>query len=373
MMYNIIHKNDKIVIIEDKGKYGAINIEMNKMIVDCVFDNADVVVKIPGVYFIKVKKDKCYGVFDENGKVILECKYMKLEYFSEDKTYWSAQDEEGNDIVIYDKECNENEYDKIEYCCDNLVKVKKNGKCGIGIKDGQMLTNCEYDNILALKGDYIYIKKDEKWGVMTKEGVKVADCKYEDIKTSLHKFAKVKSDKGWGFIDKYGKEICECKYEEARDFCYGKAWLKTNEGVWIAIDEDGNKLYEGKCLEVRDFIYDKTWIKTESNLWDLINENGEKVLPESFLEIKEWVFKVTPHPLDGINDLTGVKNLEGKWGVLARNNRFQYECKYDDVDYVRCGIGICENGKWGIMNTNGEIIVKCNYESRGSIFTLLWR
>ena len=133
---------------------------------DFVFDSGSV---DAAKDYIFVELNGKYGLVDETGKEIVECKYDSISRrFSEGLAdvclngKWGFIDKTGKEII----EC---KYDKTTRFNEGLALVELNGKCGLINKNGKEVVECKYDNLWHSKSFYA-VKLNDKWGFLDKTG-----------------------------------------------------------------------------------------------------------------------------------------------------------------------------------------------------------
>ncbi len=203
--YEIVStSNDEYKIIVNKN--GKI-IEDNYSYAQYLFDK----------YFI-VKKDELFGIIDDEGNVIIDCKYEEIQ-------------------------------PTIEY---NVVQLRsKDGSINLLNKNLEELIKATKPSIVLLENYFKFI---------TNNGIVYVNKNGEIVpNTEVYKNNKLISyneKSKWGFKDKDGNIIIEPKYNNVTEFNeYGFAGIKVND-AWGVIDEQGNIVKEPtyKLFDDPDFI-----------------------------------------------------------------------------------------------------------------------
>lgn len=266
------NKNNNIFILEKSKRYGACDIEGNKLI-----DVKYIQIDVNGNTLYAKTKDGTVEVYDKKGNKsdipsnvykysIEDGKYNIVVTNKEGQSLYSLQDNSGNDIT-------KAEYSYIEYLYDDLF-IASNMDKHLGIIDanGNEKLEFKYNSIQKIKEtkllqalvkdenkvdiytsnlekiyemekptfveekEYIKVYNDTETIYLSKEG-KIVENKQVYNQNKL--YATQQNDK-WGFADENGTIKIDCIYDKVTDFNqYGYAGIKLND-KWGSIDKDGN-------------------------------------------------------------------------------------------------------------------------------------
>lgn len=136
------------------------------------------------------------GLFDSNGKVLLPCKYFRIEwatdsvlvvdssYLTDDKKFvrtnsalFTIKGEQltGFDYMVFGK------------FIDGIAKARIGDKFGFIYPTGKIAIPIQFDYCEEFSNGYALIKQQDKWGAIDKSGKIVIEPKftYEEVKTAL--------------------------------------------------------------------------------------------------------------------------------------------------------------------------------------------
>jgi len=383
----ITHCNSKLRPFKVNEKWGFVNLD-GKMIIQPTYFEIQ-----PSVEdFFYVKKDG-WGVINENGVEIIECKYdyinrFELKYFivSEFKTiknYYansltfkceSIYDEQGQVLIegeglikkTYLGEAND-EFVYETYNCwfDHFCRIFYNKKFNHIISFSQQ--RLEFENGIAK----VYVHYDDYdsdlEGYINKKGEIVIPVEYYKIRkfvgdiaiaNSIH-YSDLRSNM-WGAIDKDGKQVIPFIFKEIEDFnergytiarfadldCYGVINLK-GETIIPAIY---NEITAIKDLYICYLRKEHTTNKFVSGV---LNERNEIVIPfiySCIIHIKNFHFIV--------------KN-EKEYYIIDIDHKILTSDVYDYLEIIEDEYLICwKNRKCGLIKMDGTIIIPIQFEYR---------
>lgn len=199
---NAVSMNNGDVIVNDKGKYGVLNIETDAKI---PFEYEDLSYMFDDKYI--AKKDGKYGVINTSNEIMINFIYSNMKY---------------NSVTDYTKAQNENgSYDYITR--DLLVKLTAgnekvlNGFISVSLNGEIKYFNYkleEKSNKDVYTANTMFVNKvDGKYGFTNKEGKVVIEAKYDDAREQNdYGYVAVKKDGKWGAIDQRGNVVVEPKY-----------------------------------------------------------------------------------------------------------------------------------------------------------------
>lgn len=192
-----------------------------------------------------------YGVIDNEGKKVIDEKYLYLEYAYGD--YFIVCGENGklgvidkNDNVIVDLK-----YDLVQKINDrDVIQTLSVDTKTTSIYSSNMEKMIEMQNAsININENYIKVYSNDDLEYLDNNGNIIESKEIFDSKL----YASKENDK-WGFKDVTGQFMIEPKYERVTDFNeYGFAGIKQN-GKWGAINEDGEIIVEPKYEFNSDYI-----------------------------------------------------------------------------------------------------------------------
>ncbi len=266
-----------VFTVFSKNKCALFN--RDKFVTDFIFDHIGK--KMSSFY--EVSKEKYYsfflaqlnnkwGIIDEKGKYILDCKYDGIEFFprfcASDKSplfdvcingFHGIVSTHGMSVIpaIYEEIIPKSSYDHNAYSIDSYV-VKKNGLYGILITnrngDNSLISDIQYSSIdiwysINRKVLGYTIQKNGLYGFLNNKGKILIDCIYEDIKPEEDRNKQdtillyiVKTNNKKGAIDEKGKVIVPCKY----DNCF---YERADNKQYLCYND---KLFDKSAKETND-------------------------------------------------------------------------------------------------------------------------
>lgn len=191
--------------------------------------------------------------------------------------------------------------------------------------------------------------------------------------------AKVKLNSKYGFIDTSNNVVIPIIFDEISDFSYGLAAART-ERRWGYINEKGVFVVQPKYTEASKFnklALARVSIKTK---WGIINSRGDVIVPVEFDNYYLSGWEYYNDSLIVVSKSKGLFGFDNVFGVYDITGRRIIPLIYSDIDinqgnynYNTLSRAYCPyilaalNGKWGVINRNNEIIVPFKYDSKESI------
>lgn len=251
-----------------------------------------------------------YGIMDIQGKVIIEPKYIGIEWGKgglvtvyDDKGKVGLVDALGNEVVEY-------KYDNIEPFTDGVACVRLNGKYGAINNKGEIIIPIEHDEGIGMFGDSISMCKvidgKKKWAMYDFKGDCLTEFKYDEMINLYKGFAIVRNDELYGVIDKNGQEVIPLEYSNLRFMGH---------------------YFQGK-INGKNVILDK------NN--DILNDSDFDLIERSF---------------EGMISF----QLNGKYGFMDKSFKEKIKPMYDEVGNFSEGVAPVKlNGKWMFIDYDGN-------------------
>lgn len=209
----IVNKNGKL--IEDKYSFAQY-----------LFDK----------YFI-VKKDDLFGIIDDEGNIVIDCKYEEIQPTTEYNIV-QLRSKDGTIILLNRKleELVKSSNASITFLKDYLKFSKSDSVVYIN-KNGELVQNTDvYKN-----NKLISYNEKNKWGFKDKEGNVVIEAKYNKItEFNEYGFAGIKLNDMWGVIDEQGNIVKEPTYKLLDDPEFIKEYYKVDLGYGSSYYTDKN-------------------------------------------------------------------------------------------------------------------------------------
>ena len=131
-----------LVPFESNGKWGFIDEEYDKLVVECIYDKVSAF--NDGMACVKLNGK--WGCVDNLGRLAIDCKYDIIDGFSNGVAIvclakkWGVIDKTGKLIV-------KRIYEAAVRFSENIIKIRLNGKWGLVNNAGNFVAECNYDCI----------------------------------------------------------------------------------------------------------------------------------------------------------------------------------------------------------------------------------
>lgn len=218
-----------------------------------------------------VKEDNLWGVINKDERVVIPCKYDKLERF-------------GDDTFIGYIEVEEKEYD--------IKFLKSDGKIVGSVKDARKIIPLNGDICIFCINKIEGWKSSLKYGIVSVEGKVLLKAEYEKIQIFHNELYKVIDARKEGIYDIHRGWILPCKYD-------GISYM--NDFLLVHINNLGDFRFNfsGKCV--------------------VINEGKEIEVPKRFFVSRDFVEGYAPICMGE------------KWGVVNSSFRIIVKPQYDNI------------------------------------------
>lgn len=321
-----------------------------------------------GNFFWKVFLNGKQGIYTFDGKKVLPTKYEEIIYLYRD---WNLDP----DFVVKEKgkygmfnakgECMiQPEYDEVKYADQHQIFIKGNEKGylmkhkqtlikGITIKD--KITNWIKQNGDSRSINYfIFEDKNGKNGLLDIEGNVLVSPQYEsmapyyNISSGTTDYLVVQHNSLYGVISLSNEVITPLKYKS-----YSNIYIRDHITLE---DEEGYMLYSLKDNSIFHSLH-FDHIRESSGPYALIKKEGKA----AFLN-KVTLELVFPFKYEDISESTEdslfTVSLNGKYGLVDKNDKVFIPCIYDEPLYPSCGnkFVVKKDYQYGIVNLKNEII-----------------
>lgn len=137
-------------------------------------------------------------------------------------------------------------YDSIEEFSNDLMMVRKNGRCGLIDLDGKTVVDVYADSITTINNGYALVleKKEDRFRLVSildknNKVVNVKDVFYvKDYAFFSDNRLPVMNAKGlYGFLDENGTNVITCRFASVFPFTEGIASVVKNKGIKLGSDE----------------------------------------------------------------------------------------------------------------------------------------
>lgn len=221
---NFFFKSENFIQAKINGKCGLFN-AIGREIIPCIYDDVQIIISRYDYesehkeYYIKVKKDYKWGVFDLKGDMLIDFKYDEIISSLDTYPYLTVRldskigivDNEDHVIVPFI-------YDKINDFHDSILIGIKGYKYGAVHLNGKEIIPFEYESLYTpYMGNYP-AKRNGKFGIISENLENVVPFDYESL-SFINGQLIAKKDGKFGIINLENKEIVA--FLENYIFIYG--------------------------------------------------------------------------------------------------------------------------------------------------------
>lgn len=315
--------------------------------------------------FVKIRKNGRYGVWHKSGFDILPAKFEDIELLG-----------------------------------SNLLKVKNRGKWGLFSVFGKELLSPQFDDIYLIKNFWVF-EKNGLLAVANLEYLKpltdnesiIFDFRYDEVELVKDNYLLCYSDNFESLVNEDLKVLINSSDQTIIPTLDN--WIvKTDSGYFYYSEQDEFFLKDSFL----DISFSKNWFafKIDSN-WTLLSEgfgfeprfnlDSVRVLNENMVYFQKgdtsrlafYPNRIVDMNINDQIELTGIpSSQDSSQHLLIKNDNvtrvysekgeFQFNSKYDDIDYLSSGYFSYEwRDKKGILNSNGGIVLKAEYDGIGQI------
>jgi hypothetical protein len=389
--------NDRNIKKDEKtGKFALYTSEGKRLLNDL-----DSIKRIQSSLFI-ITKNKLKGVYSGKGVEVIPMKYNRMEAFG--NFFWKVFLNGKQGIYTFDgKKVLPTKYEEIIYLyrdwnLDPDFVVKEKGKYGMFNAKGDCMIQPEYDEVKYADQYQIFIKGNEKGYLMKHKqtlikGIRIKDkitnwIKQNGDSKSINYFIFEDKNGKNGLLDIEGNVLVSPQYESMAPYynissgttdylvvqhnsLYGVISLsnevitplkyKSYSNIYIRDhitleDEEGYMLYSLKDNSIFHSLH-FDHIRESSGPYALIKKEGKA----AFLN-KVTLELVFPFKYEDISESTEdslfTVSLNGKYGLVDKNDKVFIPCIYDEPLYPSCGnkFVVKKDNQYGIINLKNEII-----------------
>lgn len=355
--------------------------------------------------YAKVKKSDLWGLIDEKGKRIIDCRYTSIG--SEFNGYIDCY--EGNNAFLVSLSngniLNLPACKSALFYNDNCIVLNS---CKIVTKGNAVLFDDYQTAIGVFQNGYAILERNEyrqhRYGLIADSGKIVIPCKFSAIKflpDLLVAQVSELANNGWSVVNSrflniknvpvlIGGEkpfILPSQYEMGGKFVNGlakvaKREFEKKENVDFDIidivsdlvpsdltdwDIDGSDFGDSNSLsynDLRSIHYSNQ--KKYDYKWGYIDEEGNEIIPCIYDYVEDFhdgyaIVVEHKHKIMPLNDSFFVSEPRYK-GVISLNGEMTIPSEFDDLIYIHNGLFKArKDGKWGIIDKNGCIIIPLDY------------
>ena len=284
-----------------------------------------------------------YGLINENGKTVLECKYDTIHPVNKSYRIIKIFGKYGM-VDIDGKLCISCSYDDfVESENKEYFAFKQNGKWGFLSNDEQIQLQFKYDCIENITDSTFVANLNGKYGLFKYNGDAIFEPKYDHI---VYKWTGNESDPTYVYLnDKVA--IVNSRNEFVTGFDYsGYGWFEVPQN--------------GKYIEVFKVVQSKSNYNYEKKRYGIIEyETGREVIPCEY----ERLGRIS----EGL--LCAEKN--DKYGFIDLNNQVVIPFKFEDAEdfseglamvavhggYYNSRIGVLPYSLYGYIDKKGQFVI----------------
>ena len=359
----ITQQCSKYIAMKKDGHWGAINPISMAQVIPFEYDKIDFEVEYDKTNsFIRILKNKKYGlIYGGSFTEALSPEFDKIDFFphlikvKKDKLYGAFNAELKLVIPL--------EYENVTFRENNRVRVKKNNQWSwmYLMGSGEVSSLEQYSVVDVFNEGLALVKRNGKFGYINETMKEVIPCIYDKADAFMHGIAIVENGGKFGALNTKGELVIPFDYLILADLSmFGPTLLMAiKERLWGVINK--------KNQVVVPFEYDEVMTMggivtvTKQSKKGLYDHNGQLIVPVVYDDIQ--------HPSMGFKSINVCKN--GKWGVLNKFGKEICEPRYDRIDSYgfACGrLAVCRNNKWGFINRNGREVIECVYDEVDQFF-----
>lgn len=354
-----------LIRVSKNNKTGVID-TLNKLILpikfDYIRDYADV---------IYTQSNNLLDLFDFSGKQITNFKAKDIDYFTDNRTIVTLQNNNSFIIDNYGKivldPIKNHRFEKVidsdSYIILNTISNKK----GLINSKGDYTIACKYDDIRDHKSFFI-IKDKSRFGLVTKNDSILKPVIYDGIYPvnykEDHHFQNqllAKKENLEGIINPFSEnEIIPIRYKDVDDFSdyYIVTTLENKNGLF---SENGDRIIN-EDYEFYNVSPDKIFA-TKNNKKYLLTITG-KTYFEIEIPVDEFT-KNGPFSNGFAKSNFQIFKNGNKYGVISNKNEIVVACEYDAIKniYSTSEFIVKKDNKYGVVKAKNEIKLEIKYDS----------
>lgn len=385
-----------VLIYEEKGKKGLINLE-GKKITKAEFDSIESLPYKEGELLCKTSEN--VYVLEQNGKekiklesgteIIADGYYLENNF---EKTGYIISKETSNGIMYgyinyKGKQILDFEYDKIERVLndnENLI-VRKNGQYGLYQND-KIIINCNYQEMEYKENiDMYFVKRGSNYGVLDENGNIIVPVEYQNVEEKGIFIETVNNDNQIEHYNLRGEKISQFdNYNSVEKSKYDDTYIATLSDYSYQLLNNNYNVITTENYEYMENIFPSVYIVKDSNgKYGMINNNNQKLINNNYDVIQLINETEIIQAMDVTTNIITLYNKNGQkllededLLVIFNDNYIKVFCdegaKYYTLDGKETSnteiyknnniIGFYENGKWGFKDKSGNIVIEPIYD-----------
>lgn len=296
-----------------------------------------------------------------------------INYIKKDSVYFlmgNAYQKKGEPKKAYEYYKKANKSNPANQAIKSLIFEYENKP--IELKEGQIINGLE--TIYEFKNGIARIKSNNKFGFVDTANKIVIPIVFDDLSDFNKGLARAKYNSKWGFIDSKGKFVVQPQYNEVSEFDEHNLARVVIKDKWGIIDRTG------KIILPIEFVIEYYYSRWRSDdlmvvakyknilaidyIHGVYDINGKQILPIIYddidiIELKDKDYNKIEYPYIHAS-------LDGKWGVVNRQNDIIVPFKYSDRDCIKPfknGFAAVKvNERWGFVDEKGIEVITPKYE-----------
>jgi len=363
------------------------------------------------------KRNNLYGYIDKTGKEIIPFEYSYGEFYqtgavkiakNNDFYYINKENKPifSVDIKAYSPKLTNVIESFKPYSPTGLLLIEKDGLCGIGDTEGNIIIPCEYNRIINCDGDLFLVSKNNKFGyidknnkiiipisfgrasefkdgfaIVTKGGkTSVINTKGETVAKDCDNYLiyspnvilATKNGK-IGAFNKEGKQIIAFEYSqspntEIRSLKYDTmtkdngCFILFKNGSWFLFNKEGVGVNNIKALDIKEYKKEHTIAFTGNYVVDIFGRMDFKTKAEA----KAYIDSLKVKSVTELPDKYSLIKAEGTSLLLDRNWKEIVPQKYDIIKDFKDNLYIAKKNYsdkyFGMVDIGGDTIISFDYE-----------
>ncbi len=296
--------------------------------------------------------DTLAGLIDTNGREVIPCQYIAVDYPSENRIWVSRGGLTGfanldGTLVI-----------PLQY---PYASPFSEGRAPIGIvfdeftvlctyidTNGRQLFDAIYQNTMPYKDGYAPVYRYDRWGIIDRDGKEMLPNIYEHLSTADH---------GTFFAgDEYGMALFDYTFKPLTPFHYQPITTVSDRRIGVLRnDKYGFLDLRGKeaipCIydEIGRFHLGRAMVRL-GDRYGIIDTTGTLVLPLQYQNSKKSAHLYTYH------DSLALVEQNGHYGYVNLQGQLTIPFHFTAAFPFHEGLApVQHNGRWGYIDTHGDI------------------
>ena len=302
-------------------------------------------------------KTRQFGLLDNNGRTVVEFKYVKLLVHNEKIIAWISTDSNLLKAGIIDYKENTIvpfRYRDIKPLGSLRFVAELPDRSKELLNDsGVKIAEFKLDSIASFISGYATFWSGHFQGLMDKEGNVVVKPLYRDIHVGNDGFEVLRYPM-WKSIDFKSSESFSLEFDDIKQINDSVFKVRAYNSDWLT-NEKGEKITSFVYDSIGDF-YDGHAICKRGGKYGVLNTDGKEIIPSSMRNV--YIN----------NGFFYVVDIRKDWKILDRFLIQKSKTRYDSIgNYQKLHFPVLKNGFWGLVDLQGEEVLNCVFDSLGLI------